>query len=168
MAIVTGRLAPHATAPGDQRISPVRAGLNAGGDDQHRAGLNAPAGRRQPAGCPAAASDAMRGEVPGQREPADLASPAWRHPAAITGLKRPPLCRIADWLRHPSERHDDLDGAGGGDAGRLPVDPLRHRHGMSEMTSTAEQISGLLHEAAETRRRVSRIVDGADDDWASW
>ena len=36
------------------------------------------------------------------------------------------------------------------------------------MTSTAEQISGLLHEAGETHHRVFRIVDGADDDWASW
>ena len=40
--------------------------------------------------------------------------------------------------------------------------------GWSEMTSTAEQISGLLHEAGETHHRVFRIVDGADDDWASW
>jgi hypothetical protein len=31
-----------------------------------------------------------------------------------------------------------------------------------------EQISGLLHEAGETHHRVFRIVDGADDDWASW
>jgi hypothetical protein len=30
----------------------------------------------------------------------------------------------------------------------------------------AEQISGLLHEAGETHRRVFRIVDGADD-WAA-
>lgn len=29
-------------------------------------------------------------------------------------------------------------------------------------------ISGLLHEAAETHHVVYRIVDGADDDWASW
>ena len=40
--------------------------------------------------------------------------------------------------------------------------------GRSEMTSTVEQISGLLHEAGETHHRVFRIVDGADDDWASW
>src|ERR1700756_1664953 len=31
-----------------------------------------------------------------------------------------------------------------------------------------EQISALLHEAGETHHRVFRIVDGADDDWASW
>jgi len=36
------------------------------------------------------------------------------------------------------------------------------------MTATAEQISRLLHEAGETHHRVFRIVDGADDDWASW
>jgi len=36
------------------------------------------------------------------------------------------------------------------------------------MTDTPERISGLLHEAGETHHRVFRIVDGADDDWASW
>jgi hypothetical protein len=36
------------------------------------------------------------------------------------------------------------------------------------MTTTAEQISSLLHEVGETHHRVFRIVDGADDDWASW
>jgi hypothetical protein len=36
------------------------------------------------------------------------------------------------------------------------------------MTETAEQIRSLLHEAGETHHRVFRIVDGADDDWASW
>jgi hypothetical protein len=36
------------------------------------------------------------------------------------------------------------------------------------MTSNLESISGLLHEAAETHHRVYRIVDGADDDWATW
>jgi hypothetical protein len=36
------------------------------------------------------------------------------------------------------------------------------------MTSTLESISSLLHEAGETHHRVFRIVDGADDDWASW
>ena len=36
------------------------------------------------------------------------------------------------------------------------------------MTDALEQISGLLHEAGETHHRVFRIVDGADDDWASW
>ena len=29
-------------------------------------------------------------------------------------------------------------------------------------------ISALLHEAGETHHRVYSIVDGADDDWASW
>jgi hypothetical protein len=36
------------------------------------------------------------------------------------------------------------------------------------MNATVDQISGLLHEAGETHHRVFRIVDGADDDWASW
>jgi len=36
------------------------------------------------------------------------------------------------------------------------------------MTDVLEQIGGLLHEVAETHHRVFRIVDGADDDWASW
>jgi hypothetical protein len=37
-----------------------------------------------------------------------------------------------------------------------------------QMTVSTEQISRLLHEAGETHHRVFRIVDGADDDWASW
>jgi len=36
------------------------------------------------------------------------------------------------------------------------------------VTETTEQISRLLHEASETHHQVFRIVDGADDDWASW
>ena len=40
--------------------------------------------------------------------------------------------------------------------------------GRGEMTGAVEQISSLLHEAGETHHRVFRIVDGADDDWASW
>jgi hypothetical protein len=36
---------------------------------------------------------------------------------------------------------------------------------MHERTS---KVQGLLHEAAETHHIVFRIVDGADDDWASW
>ena len=34
--------------------------------------------------------------------------------------------------------------------------------------STLEQVRILLREAGETHHRVFRIVDGADDDWASW
>src|SRR6266566_7580748 len=34
--------------------------------------------------------------------------------------------------------------------------------------SNQQQVSELLHEAAETHHRVFRIVDGADDDWATW
>jgi hypothetical protein len=36
------------------------------------------------------------------------------------------------------------------------------------MTETLGRISDLLREAGETHHRVFRIVDGADDDWASW
>jgi hypothetical protein len=36
------------------------------------------------------------------------------------------------------------------------------------MNATVNQVSGLLHEAGATHHRVFRIVDGADDDWASW
>ena len=36
------------------------------------------------------------------------------------------------------------------------------------MTEQADRIAELLHEAGETHHRVYRIVDGADDDWASW
>jgi hypothetical protein len=31
-----------------------------------------------------------------------------------------------------------------------------------------EEISALLHEAAETHHQVYRITDGVDGDWASW
>ena len=33
---------------------------------------------------------------------------------------------------------------------------------------SADKISALLHEAAETHHVVYRIVDGDDPDWASW
>jgi len=36
------------------------------------------------------------------------------------------------------------------------------------MADSKAKISELLHEAGETHHRVYRIVDGADDDWASW
>jgi hypothetical protein len=36
------------------------------------------------------------------------------------------------------------------------------------MASTLDQVAGLLHEVAELHHRVYRIVEGADDDWASW
>ena len=36
------------------------------------------------------------------------------------------------------------------------------------MDDRTKRISGLLHEAGETHHRVFRIVDGDDDDWASW
>src|SRR5262249_59024685 len=46
--------------------------------------------------------------------------------------------------------------------------PLRPPSRGDAMTDTLDQASRLLHEAAETHHRVFRIVDGADDDWASW
>jgi hypothetical protein len=36
------------------------------------------------------------------------------------------------------------------------------------MSANLTEIADLLHEAGETHHRVYRIVDGADDDWASW
>jgi hypothetical protein len=43
------------------------------------------------------------------------------------------------------------------------------RGGDTEMSgSKHQQVGELLHEAAETHHRVFRIVDGADDDWATW
>jgi len=36
------------------------------------------------------------------------------------------------------------------------------------MDAQVTRVSELLHEAAETHHRVYRIVDGTDDDWASW
>jgi hypothetical protein len=36
------------------------------------------------------------------------------------------------------------------------------------MASTLEQVADLLREAGEIHHRVYRIVEGADDDWASW
>lgn len=36
------------------------------------------------------------------------------------------------------------------------------------MEATTRSVRDLLREAAETHHRVYRIVDGADDDWASW
>jgi hypothetical protein len=41
-------------------------------------------------------------------------------------------------------------------------------HRGDEMDTTTQSVSDLLHEAGETHHRVYRIVDGADDDWASW
>jgi hypothetical protein len=36
------------------------------------------------------------------------------------------------------------------------------------MTQTLDQVRRALTAAAETHHQVFRIVDGADDDWASW
>ena len=39
---------------------------------------------------------------------------------------------------------------------------------MVSMEAQVTKVAELLHEAAETHHRVYRIVDGADDDWATW
>jgi hypothetical protein len=36
------------------------------------------------------------------------------------------------------------------------------------MTNTDDTMRDLLHEAGETHHIVFRLVDGVDDDWASW
>ena len=36
------------------------------------------------------------------------------------------------------------------------------------MEDLTAKVAELLHEAGETHHRVYRIVDGSDDDWASW
>ena len=36
------------------------------------------------------------------------------------------------------------------------------------MNERESKVSELLHEAGETHHIVYRIVDGADDDWATW
>jgi len=61
----------------------------------------------------------------------------------------------------------NLDDASSGQRGQPYGDPVPGVR-RDKMTGTLEQISGLLHEAGETHHQVFRIVDGADDDWASW
>jgi len=39
---------------------------------------------------------------------------------------------------------------------------------MGQMEARISKVAELLHEAAETHHVVYRIVDGVDDDWASW
>jgi hypothetical protein len=63
--------------------------------------------------------------------------------------------------------HDDLDEASSGEGRAVSWQP-DHKTRRKQMTGTLEQISGLLHEAGETHHQVFRIVDGADDNWASW
>ena len=36
------------------------------------------------------------------------------------------------------------------------------------MTDQSDRLAALLHEAGETHHLVYRIVDGDDQDWASW
>jgi hypothetical protein len=40
--------------------------------------------------------------------------------------------------------------------------------GGTEFEAQTRRLSELLHDAAETHHIVFRIVDGADDDWATW
>jgi hypothetical protein len=40
--------------------------------------------------------------------------------------------------------------------------------GEDTMADAIEQVADLLHEVGETHHRVYRIVDGDDQDWASW
>jgi hypothetical protein len=51
-----------------------------------------------------------------------------------------------------------------GSTGRFVVDACGYRL----VSVSADRISELLHEAAETHHVVYRIVDGDDPDWASW
>jgi hypothetical protein len=39
---------------------------------------------------------------------------------------------------------------------------------MNRMDETPDRVAAVLREAADTHHRVYRIVDGEDDDWASW
>ena len=68
------------------------------------------------------------------------------------------------WLPCAVTGHDDISSGRRGAATWRPVLIARR----DKMTGTLEQVSGLLHEAGETHHQVFRIVDGADDDWASW
>src|SRR5207249_154493 len=42
------------------------------------------------------------------------------------------------------------------------------RRGDEVMNERESKVSERLHEAGETHHTVYRIVDGADDDWATW
>src|SRR5438094_5390399 len=66
-------------------------------------------------------------------------------------------------------RPDAADGAAHPAGGRDSSRRRPSRGGDAGMSaSKQQQVSELLHEAAETHHRVFRIVDGADDDWATW
>jgi hypothetical protein len=71
------------------------------------------------------------------------------------------------WLPCAVTSHDDTDDISGGRRGAAIGRPVLNAR-RDKMTGTLEQVSGLLHEAGETHHQVFRIVDGADDDWASW
>src|SRR5262252_7248841 len=69
-------------------------------------------------------------------------------------------------------RRTGLLSAGGHDSfrGRPRLNPPAATTGgdAGMSASKQQQVSELLHEAGETHHRVFRIVDGADDDWATW
>jgi hypothetical protein len=55
--------------------------------------------------------------------------------------------------------------------GVRPHDGVLAPAGSNEELAVDQNVSGirdLLHEAGETHHRVYRMVDGNDDDWASW
>jgi hypothetical protein len=68
------------------------------------------------------------------------------------------------WLPCAVTGHDDISSGRRGQPHGAPILNARR----DKMTGTLGQVSGLLHEAGETHHQVFRIVDGADDDWASW
>jgi hypothetical protein len=71
------------------------------------------------------------------------------------------------WLPCAVTGHDDPDDISSRRRGAAIWRPVLNVR-RDKMTGTLEQVSGLLHEAGETHHQVFRIVDGADDDWASW
>src|SRR5712672_2629591 len=82
--------------------------------------------------------------------------------------RRRPAVNPGRWLPHALTGHDDLDDADNGYGPATSMATPIINAWRNQMTDTLEQISALLHEAGETHHRVFRIVDGADDDWASW
>jgi len=69
----------------------------------------------------------------------------------------------ADGAAHSAGGHDSI-------RRRPRLNPRAATTGGDAGMSAAkqQQVSELLHEAGETHHRVFRIVDGADDDWATW
>jgi hypothetical protein len=101
-------------------------------------------------------------------------------PAALllfAGLRPRPrgkVCQLSAWLGGMVNSCTSVGVRFVSAAGRLRWELSGRRghfpaeQGGAQMTETLDRISDLLHEAGETHHRVFRIVDGADDDWASW